>query len=80
MKREDQVEFQIIHARVTFGGPWPGEWSTVATFKKIKDVRNYLVEKGVVKKFGGYQTEPDQMGCYDWYKVEVFFNFEDKTK
>jgi hypothetical protein len=65
--------YHVLKSRFEYGGPFAGSWINVSSFERIEDVETFLrIKKATVKKFDTrYETEPDSMGCFDLYRIEV---------
>jgi hypothetical protein len=65
--------YYVYQSRYLYGGPFPGTWVPIGAYKRIEDVETLLkLKKAIINKFETrYETAPDEMGCFDMYRVEV---------
>lgn len=67
------MKFDILLANVTYGGSPTG----LPQFKAIHEnvsadfVRGFFSNKTLDKTHEGFSTKPDEMGCYDVYRIDV---------
>ncbi|MEY2859148.1 MAG: hypothetical protein RLZZ74_3461 [Cyanobacteriota bacterium] len=81
--KKDKCYYTIYKTKCEHNVIFQGHWKAVARYERSQDVKIFLKKRKVMHRYVGcafYQTEPDSIGCYDLYKIDVHFELEKEEK